>query len=162
MRANAPPQVEVRDLLDAPECVRDVVGWIDAQWSALSGRTREQTVSRFTEGVVRGALPITMVAIADAGTCVGVASLRIRDSVEWLADVTPWICNVYVPAPARGQGVAGRLCLALEERARLLGYGAVYLATGRADSLYHRIGYRELCEVEHGGEISFVLRKVLP
>src|SRR5687767_13735141 len=146
-----PSAVDIRDLLDAPQCIEHVVGWIDAQWSALSGRTPEQTAERFTAGIAYGQLPVTFVAQAADGSCVGVASLRERDSVDWLPGATPWICNVYVPTQARGLRVASQLCLALEAPARCLGYDAIHLATNRNDSLYHRIGYRELREIEYHG-----------
>lgn len=156
-----PAAIEIRDLLDAPEAVDAVVGWIDAQWAKMSGRTREQTRDRFTQGVIRGQLPITVVAIARDGSCAGVASLRERDSVDWLSGATPWICNVYVPAAARGSGVASQVCQALEPYARALGFDGIHLATSRTDSLYHRIGYRLVREVDYHGEPQQVLRKEL-
>lgn len=156
-----PAAIEIRDLLDAPEAVDAVVGWIDAQWAGMSGRTREQTLDRFTKGMVRGQLPITVVAIAPDGACAGVASLRERDSVDWLSGVTPWICNVYVPPAARGSGIASQLCQALEPRARALGFHSIHLATARTDSLYHRVGYRFVREVDYHGEAQQVLRKEL-
>ena len=161
MPASELTAIEIRDLLDAPACAGDVVTWIDAQWAARSGRTRRETMDRFTRGIARDALPVTLVAVAGDGSCAGVASLRERDSVEWLAGVTPWICNVYVPEKARGAGVAQELCLALEPRARHLGYDGIYLATSRPDSLYHRIGYREVRQIDYHGEREFILRKSL-
>lgn len=161
MTAIETADIKIRDLLDAPACIDSVVAWIDAQWATMSGRTEAQTRERFTQGIVRDALPVTLVAVTSADACAGVASLRERDSVDWLSGVTPWICNVYVPAWARGHGVAGRLCLTLEQSARRLGHPMIHLATSRSDSLYHRIGYREIHRADYYGEQEYVLRKTL-
>src|SRR3546814_13761427 len=58
-----------------------VAGWIDAEWGAFSGRSRDETRARFTEDRA-GPLPCSFVALED-GDPVGVASLRARDSVDW-------------------------------------------------------------------------------
>lgn len=153
--------VVMRDLLDYPAALDTVVEWIDAQWSAFSGRTPLQTRERYSQGILPGRLPITQVALVD-GTLAGVASLRARDSYDFLPGATPWICNVYVGTEHRGRGVAGALCGALELTARTMGYAELFLATHLSEnSLYHRIGFGQVREVPVHGELMYVLRKVL-
>src|SRR3546814_12410333 len=65
----------------------------------------------------------------------------------------PWVCNVYVPPHARGQGIAGLLCRHLERHAAGLGFAALYLASTAGDgSLYYRLGYRNYRTVQPGDE----------
>src|SRR3546814_2450963 len=103
------PTILIHRLLDHPPATEVVAGWIDAEWGACIGRCRDETRARFTE-VRAGPLPCSIVALED-GDPVGVASLRARYSVDWDAGAGgPWVCNVYAPPPARGQGIAGLLC----------------------------------------------------
>src|SRR3546814_2180804 len=118
------PTIRIHRLIDHPPATEGVAGWIDAEWGALSGRSRDETRARFTEDRA-GPLPCSFVALED-GDPVGVASLRARDSVDWDAGAGgPWVCNVYVPPHARGQGIAGLLCRHLERHAAGLGFAAL-------------------------------------
>lgn len=130
--------VKLRDHRDALE---PVARWIDQEWGKFSGRSLRDTRARFSQEFTCEGLPTSCVAL-DGGVAVGVATLRESDSVNWDAQATPWICNVYVCDEARGKAVGRKLCLALESVAKQLGYSEVYLATVMAaDSLYHRLGY---------------------
>src|SRR3546814_10741413 len=97
--------------------------------------------------------------------------LRISD---WSSDVCssdlwdagaggPWVCNVYVPPHARGQGIAGLLCRHLERHAAGLGFAALHLASTAGDgSLYYRLGYRTYRTVRHGEETFHLMKQALP
>ncbi|MEX0735179.1 MAG: GNAT family N-acetyltransferase [Steroidobacteraceae bacterium] len=145
-------------MLDRPDAVDQIAKWLHDEWSVFSGRTYLETHARFNEGIVKGQLPISLVAsLADDRKVAGVASLRATDSVDWLPGATPWICNVYVPERARGLGIATSLCIDLHARALELGHGTVHLATSAVDSLYHRLGYRQIARQTHGGTPYFIL-----
>lgn len=134
-------QLSIVRLRDHRDALEPVARWIDGQWGKFSGRSLQQTRERFAQEFTCAGLPASCVAL-DGRTAVGVATLRNRDSVNWDAGATPWICNVYVCDEARGKGIARKLCLALEAIAQELGYSEVYLATVMAaDSLYHQMGY---------------------
>ena len=154
-------QIQIADLLDVPEALPVVGGWIHEEWGGFSGRTLEQTFSRFREGIIRGRLPITLLALRGREP-LGLATLREKDSVDWYPGVMPWICNVYVKKEARGQGLASKLCRALEPLAGDLGFSILYLATELEDSLYKRIGYEIFHQLQRGGETFYVMRRNLP
>src|SRR3546814_20968415 len=102
------PTIRIHRLIDHPPATEVVAGWIDAEWGAFSGRSRDETRARFTEDRA-GPLPCRFVALED-GDPVGVARLRARDRVDWDAGAGgPWGCTVSVPPHARGQGIAGQL-----------------------------------------------------
>ncbi len=151
-------RVVCEDLVDRPDAVEEIARWLHDEWSSFSGRTYAQTHARFKEGVVKGRLPISLVAsLADDPRPAGIASLRATDSVDWLPGRTPWICNVFVPERARGRGIATSLCIHLHVRALELGYDRIYLATSAVDSLYHRLGYQQIANETHGGMPYFIL-----
>ncbi|MEM6415398.1 MAG: GNAT family N-acetyltransferase [Pseudomonadota bacterium] len=151
--------VEIADLIDYPSALETVVSWIDTQWASFSGRSLEETRARYTDGIIRDQLPITLIALS-GDEILGLASLRERDSFDFLPGKTPWICNVYVDQKARGKGIAGALCKGLEKRANLLGYTEMFLATVmHHNSLYHRLGFKEVAQVEAHGDLTAVLCK---
>ncbi len=148
------------DLAAHPEYVEGVARWIDAEWAGFSRRSLDETITRYRDAPGPGRLPVTLVALA-GDALAGVASLRDKDSFDWLPDVRHWVCGVYVPPERRGAGIAGRLCRALEDCAGRLGIETLHLATeiGR-DSLYHRLGYVEVGRRDHQG-MNYLLRKSL-
>lgn len=153
--------IAIDRLADHPRALEPVVGWIDGEWGLFSGRTRRETRVRFAEEPTASPLPLTLVALNGLEP-VGVASLRVRDSVDWDPANGPWVCNVYVPPPARRLGVAEALCRGLEREAYCLGFPALFLASVRgAGSLYRRIGYRIYKEVEHDGERLHLMKREL-
>lgn len=154
-------RIAIRRLADYPAALEPVVGWIDEEWGLFSGRSRGETRARFTEDPAASALPLTLVAL-DGPEPLGVASLRVRDSVDWDPAHGPWVCNVYVPPSARGRGIAEALCRGLEGEALDLGFAALFLASARGEgSLYERIGYRIYMVVEHDGESLHLMKREL-
>jgi GNAT superfamily N-acetyltransferase len=153
--------IAIRRLADHPAALEPVVDWIDDEWGVFSGRSREETRMRFTENPTASALPLTLVAL-DGAEPLGVASLRVRDSIDWDAAHRPWVCNVYVPPSARRRGIAEALCRGLEREALDLGFAALFLASARGKgSLYERIGYHIYAVVEHGGERLHLMKRTL-
>jgi len=153
--------IKIGDLLGYPQAVESVVKWIHDEWADLSGRTIEQTNARFRDGIERGKLPVTLIALHD-GKPIGAGSLREKDSIDWYQGATPWICNVIVKEEARHKGVATALCKAFEQVAKEMDFPAIYLATEYEDSLYHRIGYVTFHKKEYKNNIFYITKLVLP
>ena len=148
------------DLAAHPEYAEIVAFWVDREWAIFSKRSFAETLARYRDTPGPGKLPITLVALVGGHPC-GVASLREKDSFDWLPDICHWVCGVYVSPDRRGMGVAGHLCRALEVRAVQLGIHQLHLATEtEQDSLYHRLGYAEVGQTEHHG-MNYLLRKSL-
>ena len=148
-------------LHELPSAVDVVAAWVDREWGRFSGRTLDETRARFANEPASPGLPASLVAIT-SGVPVGLATLRVRDSVDWDPGATPWVCNVVVSEAARGNGVAGRLCRGLEVLARERGYSRLHLATLHpGPSLYDRLGYERYKVVESKGDPFFLMRRDL-
>ncbi|WP_333814467.1 GNAT family N-acetyltransferase [Tabrizicola sp.] len=141
--------IRVESLRDRPAWVPVLALWAYYEWSIPMRRGWEATVDRYRP--TDDLLPVTFVASLD-GAPAGMASLRTTDSHDFLPGVSPWICNVYVAPGARGQGVAARLCESLIDAAHRMGFADLHLAAGmKSGSLYHRLGFTNVAEVEYFG-----------
>jgi GNAT superfamily N-acetyltransferase len=150
------PTVSLKPLEERPELSAVLASWAYFEWSIPMGRSWEKTLERY-DPATGAALPTTYVAMVDDAPA-GMASLRERDSHDFVPGTTPWICNVYVHAAMRRLGLAGSLCQKLADVAAELGFKEVFLASSlKADSLYHRLGFREVAEVSYFGP-KYVLR----
>ena len=104
-------------------------------------------------------VPIVLVALDDADTLVGTASL-LFDDLEG-DPRNPWLASVFVPAEQRGKGIASALVLAIEDAAKRLGYPTLRLFTTSAARLYARLGWRALERRAYRGEHIQVMDKAL-
>ena len=115
-----------------------VHGWLsrDAYWSLGIGRA-----------VFDRAVDHSLVASAYAGDeQVGFARV-VTDRATFA-----WLCDVFVAAPARGQGVGTRLIAALIEHPDLPGLRRWALRTRDAHALYGRFGFTALAEPQRAME----------
>lgn len=144
------PTVSLEQLEERPELAAVLASWAYFEWSIPIGRDWARTLERYDPAGGAG-LPRTYVALAD-GAPAGMASLRERDSYDFVPGTTPWICNVYVVPAMRGSGLAGQLCRKLIDVAAGMDFDAIFLASSlKQDSLYHRLGFREVVEIDHFG-----------
>ena len=89
----------------------------------------------------RVGLPVTWVAIDDAGQVVGAVGLGEFD-IEERRDRSPWVLGLIVTTQYRGLGIGSKLMEELEVWARQRGYSQVWVATGgRAVDFYQKCGW---------------------
>ena len=86
--------------------------------------------------------PLALVAFAD-GELFGMGALREHD-LPGHDEFTPWLGGVFVRPPYRRRGVGSALCRALEEKAWLMDFPALYLFTLDQQRLYARLGWQQL------------------
>jgi GNAT superfamily N-acetyltransferase len=151
--------IAVVPLQSCPQFAAVAASWAYFEWSVPMRRNWEDTLARYDPASTDD-LPATFFATLD-GVPAAMASLRSRDSYDFLPGATPWICNVYVHEGARGRGLATRLCQHIIGHAKDLGFGELFLATSvKADSLYHRLGFVEVHRLDYFGP-KFILRYAL-
>lgn len=151
-RRRSPASVDLRTRLlsDLPAALPLVAAWQHGEWGGLEpGDTLERREERLRAHLDGAGLPLTMVALAD-GNPAGCAGL-VAEELSDYADLTPWLSSVYVDPAWRGRGVGTALTLAVERKARDLGWSRLYLCTWTARSLYERLGWRPLRSFERGG-----------
>jgi GNAT superfamily N-acetyltransferase len=137
-------------LEERPELAAVLASWAYFEWSIPIARDWARTLERY-DPTGGKALPRTYIAMAD-GAPAGMASLRERDSYDFLPGRTPWICNVYVAPTMRGLGLAGLLCRKLIDVAAEMDFKEIFLASSlKEGSLYHRLGFRQVAEIDYFG-----------
>ncbi len=140
------------DLREVPQLTPAVVDQNYETWGAMSSLGREEMAELFRADTPLGQLPETWVAVV-AGQYVGCASLRaitlgaVRHPQWYIAGVGPWLSNMWVAPDARGCGLATRLTMVIEERARARRVPTLYSSTAEGNSLYHRLGFRTTDEI---------------
>lgn len=149
LKSHAGTSVCIADLADVP-CLRDEVVEINAElWGELTDLEPKEMAQLFPVEKSSNGLPLTLVASID-GKLAGCVSLReetmgmIKHPEAYLPGKSPWLSNMWVAERARGQKLASCLTEDLERRARELGFSQIYSSAGQSDSLYHKLGYKEI------------------
>jgi GNAT superfamily N-acetyltransferase len=152
--------LQIVPLVEHPELVDQVAAWGFAEWGHLNpGQTLQSRTAEIHERMNIDRVPVVLVALDDAGTLVGTASL-LFDDLEG-DPRNPWLASVFVPLAQRGKGIASALVVAIEDTARRLGYPTLYLFTTSAARLYAGLGWRALERREYRGEHIQVMDKAL-
>ena len=152
--------MKIVPLVERPELVDQVAAWGFAEWGHLNpGQTLQSRTAEIHERMNVDRVPIVLVALDDADTLVGTASL-LFDDLEG-DPRNPWLASVFVPAEQRGRGIASVLVTAIEDAARRLGYPTLHLFTTSAARLYARLGWRALERRDYRGEHIQVMDKAL-
>ena len=112
--------MKIVPLVERPELVDQVAAWEFAEWGHLNpGQSLRSRMGWIHENMTVDRVPIVLIALDDAGTLAGTASL-LFDDLEG-DPRNPWLASVYVPAEQRGKGIASALVVAIEDAARRLG-----------------------------------------
>ncbi len=137
--------VNLHDALDFREAV---VQQNHDEWAETIDMDLTTMSSLFPATQPDNSLPITLIALIE-GQYAGCGSLRegplgVHKYPDAYHDDKPWLSNLWVAEWARGQKLATRLVSAIEDEARTLGYGAMYISTFVENSLYDQMGYNEV------------------
>lgn len=143
-------------LADHPKHVPVCATWAFNTWGKYNSLyTLEKRLDSFTQHCNKGQLPLTILAVDEAGRPIGMASLRANDGVR--PELSPWLGSVYVDPAFRSKGIGARLVNAIHTIAQELGFKAIYLLTYE-DTLpkwYEGFGWEELgLDVCHGNPVN--------
>jgi N-acetylglutamate synthase-like GNAT family acetyltransferase len=145
-------------LADHPEFIPVLAPAIVEHWRfVIPDDTVESRIAKLEKQMNRDTLPIGWVAHAD-GEVFGTASLRVHD-LKGREDLTPWLGGVFVRPEYRRRGAASTLCRAVEDKAWSLGFEVLYLFTPDQQSLYARLGWRNLEQTVWRGLESDIMIK---
>ena len=130
-------------LADHPEHIPELAARHHGQWSHLyPGETLADFENQLRSSAQRGALPLTVVALADGGPA-GSASLIAHD-LDSHPELSPWLANVHVAPPYRSRGIATALVKRIIDEAFILGVPTISLFTTGAPDFYRRLGWRSI------------------
>jgi len=82
---------------------------------------------------------IALLAECD-GTPAGMC-LFVRDEIDPMHEVTPWLAALYVAPEFRGRAIGSALVRAIEDHARKTGAATLHLYTLEAEPFYARLGW---------------------
>jgi predicted N-acetyltransferase YhbS len=137
-------------LADCPQHLAQVAAWQQTEFGYLNPAiTLEQREARLRDALHGTGLPLTVVAVSDAGDPVGAATLLPGTITH--PHLTPWLSTVVVPPACRGRGIASALSLHVAQEAGRLGFPTIYLFTPHNASLYRRIGFEAIDMAELNG-----------
>ncbi len=147
-------------LVERPDLAEQVSVWGFGEWGHLNpGQTLEQRRAQIQGKMNVDRVPIAFVALGGDDGIVGTASL-IFDDLEG-DPRNPWLASVYVPPEHRRKGIASALVREVEEAARRIGFGRLYLFTSSAPSLYAGLGWRMLEQRDYRGEHIQIMDRAL-
>lgn len=149
-------EIKVLDLLDIPDEISTLVGWIRREWP--DPREEAAVEQRLCGRKVRGQLPVALVAMKKE-VAVGFVSLVHYEKGE-TAGQPHWIDALFVTEPLRKQGLGSLLLRAAENRGRQMGIHRLHALTDRV-SLYRRAGWSPISGTPTGAEEDVVMEKKL-
>lgn len=141
-------------------CIPDLAREHYEHWRVIferRGVSYEQSVNTFYERAQTQSLPLAVVAVR-GGQVVGTASIKIQD-LDPCPELTPWLGGVFVLPRFRGQGIATLLVERIIAEARRLGLPHLYLWTTSSESLYARLGWVPVEQMEYCGETIKLMRR---
>lgn len=136
--------VTIRHLYEVPDLIPEITRWFIDEWRPYYGPNGPGDA----EVDLRAAsdadqLPLCLVALDDADTPVGTISLR-AESVPSHKHLTPWVAATLVRPDRRGQGIYTSMLTRVEQEAKRLGFGNLYIATDVATDLLERNGWNRI------------------
>jgi GNAT superfamily N-acetyltransferase len=152
--------VEVGYLADHADQVVALAAALHAQdREYYRARTPADVAADLALSLQREALPLALIALRD-GIVLGTATLSY-DSITTHPHLGPWLTAFYVRPELRRRGIGRKLVAAIEAAAQRLGYEQLYAGSGRAASLFERIGWHVLERLSYHGEEIAILRRDL-
>jgi GNAT superfamily N-acetyltransferase len=138
------PELAFTLLATRPQAIRRVAQWWCDEWGLPSRHSSFDEYVHELQALVPGVLPIHILA-EQAGSVVGVATLKVKIDHPVIPGQSHWLSGVYVDPPCRNRGIASSLCSEILDAARSRGVEQVYLQTERLDGgLYAKLGWTPL------------------
>lgn len=147
-------------LCDHPKHIEELAELNFQEWGEYRPEdTLEARTERMRAACGKRAIPSVVVALED-GKLLG-GALLIDSDMETRRELTPWLAGVYVKAEQRGRGTASQLVKRIVAEAAALGVPQLYLYTDAAQSLYARLGWEVVEEMDYEGLPVTVMKMAL-
>lgn len=135
--------IKILPLSECSEHVPTVAQWLHEEWGKNKpDASLSQAVKALKVLPDKDGLPISFLAMRQ-NSPVGVARL-VKYDMDTRSDLTPWLANVFVPAPLRRQGIGTQLCAKVIDEAKALGFQKIFLFTPDRQFFYAKQGWTVL------------------
>ncbi len=134
-------EIEILNLLDSPQYLREVSEWIWNQWSKNHGYTLEDVIYRTKHSLSKNSVPAMYIAVYQEEV-IGVVSIW-RNDLNSRQDLFPWMSTLFVKEKYRNKGVGKKLQAICINNSRKLGYKNLYLITDH-ENYYEKMGWKFL------------------
>lgn len=139
--------MEIIKLEDSNNDIFDKICMWYYEWLGKSNNeSMEEIKCTFAHSLCKDKLPQTFIALID-GNPVGMYQLAMSDDLNSRPDLYPWLINMYVDKPFRGQKIARELLDTVPKNAQKLGLQKLYLYTEHV-GLYEKFGWQFIEEVK--------------
>lgn len=130
---------------------------LHAEWGDLPPwETTARIEARLKQGACTEAFPHTLVGIDQYGDWTLTGSVKLRELAHH-PDKEHWVGEIYVLPAHRGRGLGSALTSKLAEYAFDHGVSQLFLYTPDQQSLYRRLGWKDVCrEVVHNESVSIM------
>lgn len=136
-----------------------IADWYFTEWNIDKAATTERLTGFPNDGI-----PFQLVMLLD-GSPIATGGIYhhvgLLDVIFRLKEFQPWLALVYTLPEYRGNGYGAVLCKEIQAQAKLAGMDQLYLFTHTAESLYKRLGWKQLERIELKGKDIAIMKKEL-
>lgn len=137
--------------------IQEVASLIFKEWGCKNPGNRPQnTLERVRGTLNKDSLPTCIICTEGDPLLMGFYTLKSTGAANDMK-LTPWLSSVYVKPEFRGIKIGTRLTQHALTLAGNLGYDNLYLTTTDKQSLYARVGFKKMYQVENRREVSDVM-----
>ena len=142
--------MKIVNLKTRPTCINVVAQWHFFEWGELyPGSCEEDFRVDLQASLYSDAVPQTWVLAGNEQVC-GTVSILGQDLPSH-PELSPWLANVFVAPPFRGQSYGRQLVEVAMSFARQKRLGPLFLYTPNQAAFYHQLGWEPLLEEDYQG-----------
>lgn len=147
----------IKNIKDCLENMRTIAEWHHEEWAKYNpGQTLEDRIKLYDNFLEENFLPTMLVGIVK-DEVVGTACVLDHD-MDVYKELFPWLASVYVHPNHRGNGYATHLVNEVVAESKNKGYKEMYLYTPDQQSLYSKIGWTIIEDLNYMGEDVSIMK----
>lgn len=147
----------IQNIKDCPENMKAIAEWHHAEWAKYNpGQTLDDRIKLYNDFLENNFLPTMLVGIVN-DEVVGTACVLDHD-MDIYPELFPWLASVFVHPNHRGKGYATHLVNEVVSETKKKGYKEMYLYTPDQQSLYSKIGWTILEDLNYMSEDVSIMK----